>query len=354
VASAARYFDGRTAEVHEVSVRTSASDLVMVRLGDSSIAARWPFEELMVLGDTEHEAVPPVARRGEDARLMIEDAETRRQLALLVPQLQRLAAPAPAVPRRIAQFGATLLAIVGLFWLAVDFGSEEAADLVPQRLQAKLGESVFDELIAGEKLCKGEAGLDAINGIANRLAHAAGYEHEIKVYVVKGGPINAFTLPGGILVFYSDLITKAKNSSQVAGVLAHEIGHVVHNHPMKGLARQFGLELVLQALTGGYSDVGSVASGGSLLLALRNGRGFERQADTTGVALLEKLGMRADGVSSFFEEMMKDQPRDMAAAIGIWSSHPPTAERIASTRRPATGRPPFTDAEWKALREVCN
>jgi predicted Zn-dependent protease len=213
---------------------------------------------------------------------------------------------------------------------------------------------VLDELVGNEKLCEGKAGLRAINDFANRLAHAAGYEHDIKVYVVKGGPVNAFTLPGGILVFYSDLIKKAKNSAQVAGVLAHEIGHVVHNHPMKGLIRQFGLELVMQTLTGGYSDISTVASGGGLLVALSNGRAYERQADATGVSLLEKLGVRADGVSTFFEQMMENQPTDMAATIGIWSSHPPTAERIEATKRPATGRPPFSDAEWKALREVCD
>jgi predicted Zn-dependent protease len=51
--------------------------------------------------------------------------------------------------------------------------------------------------------------------------------------------------------------------------------------------------------------------------------------------------------------MMEKEPKDMAAAAGVWSSHPPTAERIAATRRPASGKPAFNDAEWKALRNVC-
>ena len=121
-------------------------------------------------------------------------------------------------------------------------------------------------------------------------------------------------------------------------MLAHEIGHVVHYHPMKGLVRQFGIELLVKLVSGGYSDLlSTLASGGNMLLALRNGRAFERDADATGVELLEKLGLRADGVASFFEQMLEKQPDDMASLIGIWSSHPPTAERIAATRRPATG-----------------
>ena len=170
---------------------------------------------------------------------------------------------------------------------------------------------------------------------------------------MKGGPVNAFTLPGGILVFYSDLIDRARDGNEVAGVLAHEMGHVMHYHAIKGLARQYGMDQLLKSMTGGFSDLGTVGQGGSLLLALRNGRSFERDADATGVGLLQKLGLRADGVAGFFEHMLEDQPRDPASAIGIWSSHPPTAERIAANRRPATGKPAFSDAEWTALRAVC-
>jgi predicted Zn-dependent protease len=246
------------------------------------------------------------------------------------------------------------VALVGLFWLAVDYGTEYAAPWLPYSLQAKLGETVFEELVADKDECHGKRGLEAINTLANNLAQAAGYEHEITVHIIEGGPVNAFTLPGGILVFYSDLIDQAKDSSQVAGVLAHEIGHVVHHHPIKGIARQYGIDLLAKLVSGGYSDLlTTLSSGGGVLLAMRNGRAFEREADATGVALLEKLEVRADGVAGFFEELLKKEPKDAALAAGIWSSHPPTQERIDATKRPATGRPAFSEADWKALREVC-
>ena len=359
MATFARYFDGETAVAHEVSVRTTTDELVIFRLADVnpadvSILARWPIAELAVLGDVQHEAVPPVVRKGSDARLLIEDPELRRELAALIPQLSPLVAPPLQVSRRIAAFAATLVALVGMFWLAVDYGTELVAPLLPYSLQASLGESVFEELAADKDECHGDAGLQALNGLANRLAQAAGYPHEVSVHVIEGGPLNAFTLPGGILVFYSDLIDQARDRTQVAGVMAHEIGHVVHYHPTKGLLRHYGIGLLAQLVSGGYSDlVGTLATGGNLLLAMRNGRAFEREADATGVELLEKLGLRADGISSFFEQMMEKEPKDAAAAAGIWSNHPPTAERIAATRRPATGRPPFSDAEWKAVRNVC-
>src|SRR6185436_16981078 len=94
------------------------------------------------------------------------------------------------------------------------------------------------------------------------------------------------------------------DGSQVAGVLAHEMGHVAHAHAIKGLARQYGLDTLLGLLTGGFSEISTLASGGGLLVALRNDRAFERDADATCVSILEKLNLRADGISTFFADLM--------------------------------------------------
>ena len=353
MAGRARYYDGKVAVAREVGVRPMSHELIITDAAGTAVVARWPAGELVVLGDTGHEKAPPVIRRGEEARLVIEDPELRHHLAQTMPALAALGRLRPKAAPRIALFGATLAAAIGFFWLAIEIGSSTIAPYVPYDLQHRLGQSVAGELIGQQPLCKGSAGLAAINGLANRLAKAADYPHPIEVRIVKGGPVNAFTLPGGILVFYSDLIDRARNGNEVAGVLAHEIGHVVHYHAIQGLARQFGIDQLLKAMTGGFSELGTVGQGGTLLLALRNGRAFERDADATGVELLEKLGLRADGVASFFERMLENQPGDMAATIGIWSSHPPTRERIAATRRPATGKPAFSNSEWTALRAAC-
>lgn len=350
---AARYYDGESAGVQEVMLRVTTSELVIYRPADSSIVARWPVADLSVLGDSQHEAVPPVTVRGSEARLAIEDLAWRKQLASLVPALKPLALEPVKVAPRLGAYSLAIVALIGLFWSAIEYGTGYAAPLLPYSWQVKLGETVLDQLIADEEECTGKAGLAAINRLANDLAKEAGYKHEVTVHVVKGGPVNAFTLPGSILVFYSDLIDQA-TSTQVAGVLAHEIGHVVHYHPTKGLVRAYGIDLLIRLLSGGYSDVLSTfGTGGTALLAMRNGRAFEREADETGVRLLEKGGLRADGVSTFFEQMLKTKPGDAAQEAGIWSSHPPTQERIAATKRPPSGKLPFSTAEWQALKNVC-
>lgn len=353
MAARARYYDGKVAMARIVTVRPTRDELVILDSDGSNVVARWPAPELVVLGDTAHEKAPPVVRRGEEARLVIEDPELRHLLARSMPPLAALGIARPAALPRIALFGATLAVAVAAFWFAVDVGSGYVAPLVPYDLQRRLGENVASEVIGEQPLCQGRAGLAAINGLATRLAKAADYPHPVSVRIVKGGPVNAYTLPGGILVFYSDLIDLARDGNEVAGVLAHEMGHVAHHHAIKGLVRQFGVEQLLKAMTGGFSDLGTLGAGGTLLLALRNGRNFERDADATAVELLEKLGLRADGVAHFFERMLEEHPTDAAALIGIWSSHPPTKERIAATARPPTGRPAFSDAEWAALKSAC-
>ncbi|WP_425066887.1 M48 family metallopeptidase [Reyranella sp.] len=350
---AARYYDGVTADVQEVTLKVTSHELLISRSEDSSLLARWPVADMFVLGDSHHEAVPPLALRGSEARLVVEDPAWRAQLVSLVPALKPLALEPVKVAPRLGAYSLAIVALVGLFWSVVEYGTGYAAPLLPYSWQVKLGETVLDEITADEEVCTGTAGLAAINRLANDLAKEAGYPHEVTVHVVKGKLVNAFTLPGGILVFYSALIDDA-SSTQVAGVLAHEIGHVVHFHPTKGVVRAFGIDMLIKLLTGGYSDVlTTVGSGGTTLLAMRNGRAFEREADETGVHLLEQRGLRADGVSTFFEKMMKEKPDDAASAAGIWSSHPPTQERITATKRPPNGKLPFTTAEWQALRNVC-
>ncbi|MDP1960788.1 MAG: hypothetical protein Q8K93_01175, partial [Reyranella sp.] len=112
MATSSRYYDGATALVHEVGVRVTASELIILRPADSAIVVRWPIAELAVLGDGNHEAAPPVVRRGGEARLVIEDVELRQRLAALVPELKALDhRPAPLVPR-LATLGVTLVALV--------------------------------------------------------------------------------------------------------------------------------------------------------------------------------------------------------------------------------------------------
>ena len=68
MASRAKFYDGESAQVHEVSVRPSSSELIVYRPTDLVVLARWPAAELRILGDVEHEGLPFISRKGNHAR----------------------------------------------------------------------------------------------------------------------------------------------------------------------------------------------------------------------------------------------------------------------------------------------
>ena len=126
----ARYYDGVTAEVKEVGAKWGIGELLVYRLTDFSIVARWRLEDIVILGDFEHEAAPAISIRGSDARLIVEDPELKAELAR-VPYLVQLQQAKPRPAPRILKFGAAVVALVAAFWGIVDYGSDYAAPLVP-------------------------------------------------------------------------------------------------------------------------------------------------------------------------------------------------------------------------------
>ena len=114
--------------------------------------------------------------------------------------------------------------------------------------------------------------------------------------VLKDRSVNAFAAPGGHVVVLSGLIDEAKSGDEVAGVLAHEIAHVIHRHPMESLVRAMGLAVLAEALSG--DGLGGTAA--MLLAVTAYSREAEAEADATAVALLEgSRGLRSVGLDRF-------------------------------------------------------
>ena len=183
-------------------------------------------------------------RRGEEGRLVVEDAELRRQLAQTVPPLAALgaataggaAAHRPVRRRRSRRCSACSGS-------PSTIGSELCRAASCPTPAGRLGESVAEDLIGRPAaLHRAAPGWRRSTGSPTAWPRRPTIRIRSRCTIVEGGPVNAFTLPGGILVFYSDLIDQARDGNEVAGVLAHEMGHVMHYHAIKGLARQYGVE----------------------------------------------------------------------------------------------------------------
>jgi len=107
-----------------------------------------------------------------------------------------------------------------------------------------------EELLAGIRPCANPAGCAAINGSANRLAKAADYGHPVKVHDHSRRPVNAFTLPGGQLLFLFRPHRQGARRQRGGGRAGHEMGHAVHYHSMKALPASTAFNQLLRVMTG--------------------------------------------------------------------------------------------------------
>lgn len=351
---AARFYDGAVPEAHAVTASLSAA-LLIVRDANGTELARWPVVDLCLPPqDTSLPEAYIGSRAQPDARLVVADRQAQLALAEEIPALRSLVRRGSHGGRRAVTVLAGLLVGAAAFaGVLVWRGPELVAPLIPDRWQARLGDSMLQVFTEEDQRCTGRAGTAALEGLVDKLKAASGYRGELRVVVINDPMVNAFALPGGRIAVFDGLLQKAESGDEVSGVLAHEMGHVALRHPTRALLRQLGISALRRFALGDWGE--SVATAGSLgetMLALRNGRQAEREADAAALATLQRAGLRADGLHSFFLRMAKNG--DAAQALGWLSTHPPLAEREEATVRGTEGASALTRAQWQALRGVCN
>jgi predicted Zn-dependent protease len=162
---------------------------------------------------------------------------------------------------------------------------------------------------------------------------------EFHFYVVEDEEINAFAGPAGHVFVNTGTILKARNLSELSGVIAHEIGHVAERHVAENIPRQrtAGLLHTLGVLTAGilagpYAANAADLGGALAAMAVINsfGREAEREADAFAVNALVRAGIDPSGLVTFFELLAREGGRGVPEFL---SSHPAPADRIEATRR---------------------
>jgi predicted Zn-dependent protease len=348
----ARYFDGLRAVAQEVSVSLDALGLTMTH--DSGEVLRWGRDEIGAKPGSENEPVfRMISARAPGAQLVVEDAAAVRALTSTLQSL-RGRAPRRHGARYWAGLSVAALAMVAAVVVAVDRLPEWAAPLVPADWEAWFGRRVIDSLAReGAGFCHGAAGQAALDDLAKRLSTAAGLEKPVTVRVINWKVVNAFAVPGAQVGVLRGLIDQAESGDEVAGVLAHEFGHVVHRHPTVNMLRQMGLAATVQLLLGGSgSGVQDAAGFGQTLLTLSYSRSAEAEADATALEILGKAGLDGHGLNRFFARLQK--LGDLGSSTPtLLLTHPPTAERLAATAQAPNGAPALTPAQWQALRAMC-
>ena len=179
-----------------------------------------------------------------------------------------------------------------------------------------------------------------VNSLGQRIAHTTSRaDLDWQFQVVNSNVVNAFALPGGFVYVNRGVLERASNMSEVAGVLAHEIEHVVRRHSVKQMEQAQGANVgvgILCALTGVcQSGVAQAAInvGGTAVFA-KFSRTDEVQADEGGFNNVIRAGINPRGMYTFFQKLLAEEQQSGNSNVAAWfSDHPGTSDRIADIQR---------------------
>jgi predicted Zn-dependent protease len=208
---------------------------------------------------------------------------------------------------------------------------------ISQQQEVELGQQYSAQVESELPIVHNAAVDNYINALGGELARLTSRSNlGWRFRVVNTNVVNAFAVPGGFVYVNRGLIERTANMSELAGVLAHEIGHVEHRHSVEQLeqAQRANLGLTLAYVLLGRNPSGveraAIDVGGGLYFSSHS-RDAEREADGTAINLLVRAGIDPNGVPSFFQKLLEAQNRG-SAGLQWFSTHPTTQERITTTR----------------------
>lgn len=353
---AARFSDGQTAASREVRVELDDRG-VLIYLRDGEQPLVWPFGSIAVAEPLSEAAIDALVSYAYQpgASLFVADKHFARALAQAAPHLSTRAQRwRHAQPWLWAAALAGLAVTIG--WMANLSPSRAIARMLPDGVRDSIGEQVLSSMTDGRTVCSAKPGLAALDDLTAKLSKAAGGK-SFKVVVVDWDLLNAFAAPGEKIVITRGLIEKAQSADEVAGVLAHEMGHGIEMHPETGIVRAIGLAAGTELLLGGTG--GSLANAGLMLAQLSYSRDAEREADGHALTLLKGAGISAQGLIDFFDRVLAEEEKDgkggPLSGIGVLRTHPQTEERKERiSREPPYEASPALDAgAFAALKGIC-
>jgi predicted Zn-dependent protease len=210
-------------------------------------------------------------------------------------------------------------------------------NLLSTEQEIALGEQVSAEVEKGEKLLDNVQIQAYVSEIGQRLAAVSPRRDVQYTFKVIDAPdkVNAFALPGGFMYVYTGLMRTLENEAELAGVMAHEIGHVAGRHHGESMTRQFGYNFIMSIILG--EDANALAQLGSELLgaagAMYYSRDNEREADQLGMSFLFEAGYKPEAMLTLMGKLSaEDGERGGGRSLAIFASHPPTEERAQRLR----------------------
>jgi Zn-dependent protease with chaperone function len=239
--------------------------------------------------------------------------------------------------RLIASTALALLFLApGMAWGVESLKFKPGFNLFRMQQDVQLGKENAEQIDKELPLVTDPQVLRYIHDLGRRLASFApndNSEYAWTFKVVNSSDINAFALPGGYIYLNRGAIMAAENEAQIAGVMAHESGHVVMRHGTHEVSQALLAQAPLTILRGILGQTGSMTAElaemglglGLNSILLKNSRSAESQADEVGTYILYQAGYDPHAMAKFFEIVEKKYPQE---TLQFFSDHPAPEDRV--------------------------
>jgi len=346
------YFDGTSSRRCAVSLhfrdRLEIDD-------DARALAAWSYADIR-RADSPPQLLRVMCLAGPAlARLEIRDVAVAAEVTSRCGHLDDNAPGRHGVAAIVGWSLAAAVSIVTVVLFGVPLAADRLTPLVPQALERRLGDVAEGQVktIFSDKACDNAAGQAAFTKLVNAVRDSAGLDTSVQSAVLSTPVPNAFALPGGKVYLFSGLLAKAENADEIAGILAHELGHFRHRDGTRNLIYNGGTSFLIGLLFGDITGSGALIFASRSLVTASYSREAEQSADTFAIDIMHRLGRSPKPMG---ELMFRVTGKEGDHSLTILASHPLTEDRLARMSKedqPPSGPPLLTPEEWASLKAIC-
>jgi predicted Zn-dependent protease len=213
-------------------------------------------------------------------------------------------------------------------------GGKKSVILIGETEERDIGAKMAAQIRAEKKVFTDRVVTDYVSRTGQRIAALSDRPNiTYQFTVIEDKSLNAFALPGGYVYIHTGLLRQLDSQSQLAGVLGHEISHIVARHSVKLLQEGLGLQILSSLVFGGAGEGTQAAVGVGLALIMRGySRGAEEEADSYGTIYMTRAGYNPEGMAQVMDKLAAVT----SSGDGFWENlaadHPPAAKRAAAVR----------------------
>lgn len=362
---AAQFNDGQISDVRNVFAEVTGGMIEIADAASGEMIDAWPVADVFPVHGRKAELRVGCAGRPYGARLVFTGAGDVKRGEELLPTLHAKHRARRGREFRIMGLAtAALVSAVVAYVVGVPLLASRLVHVVPPEWEIQLGNAAVTQI---ESALKEDGGFEICDPDPNSLANRAiarfateavagtGTPFVPDIKVVRTSIPNAFALPGGHSYYFSALLRETETPDEFAGVMAHELGHVVHRHGMEQLIATSATGLLIGFILGDMTGISVAGAVGAALIDSSFSRDAERQADRFAADVAQRMAFQPAAMPRLLQRISKDD--EMSRALALFSTHPLTAEREAAlqavTVSDASLKPPFTPEEWQAIKTMC-